>query len=58
MEFLRLLGPMIYLIYTLEGDGGSEDAAAFGSSATRRGYMCINGGDGRPTWGRPDRGWG
>eukprot|EP01046_Picozoa_sp_COSAG06_P013780 COSAG06_NODE_840_length_11999_cov_16.819412_1_plen_29_part_10 len=29
---------MIYLIYRLEGDGGGEDAAAFDSSATWRGY--------------------
>ena len=32
---------MIYLIYRLEGDGGGEDAAAFDSSATWRGYTAA-----------------
>ena len=35
------LGPMIYLIYRLEGDRGGEDAAAFDSSATWRGYTAA-----------------
>ena len=33
--------PMIYLIYRLEGDRGGEDAAAFDSSATWRGYTAA-----------------
>jgi len=32
---------MIYLIYRLEGDRGGEDAAAFDSSATWRGYTAA-----------------
>jgi hypothetical protein len=37
----QLPGPMIYLIYRLEGDGGGEDAAAFDSYATWRGYTAA-----------------